>query len=1392
MRKLHGTYTEDYGGSYRTQDEKPGSIGGNVVEADPSVKPPEKWFKMMSNDIKKKNPSYSDDQVQKTIGDIWYHKLSTAKKQEIRGREGKEFGPAESVNESSDKKISDYQIVDHGMENSSYFQGHGVSRSKWDDTRTGVGSSVSEAIENAATQLAEDGWEISKELDSEIEKIKKEHGDESVGTDITVIAHIVNGKVEDFHIADASATLISDDEQNEDVDVDLKDKTGQIQLSAKTLDIGPVANVMIDACESNDIEIPSEALNDLEKKIQRLQDNNEHYYYISIDVKGEDHVDGDEPLTPFFVKTQKEDVTEAKKAPFKVGDKVTFKKDAKYFKDYIGKELTVSEVIPPIKAWGESPLNKKQAAEPYYGIKLAEIPEVHLLKDFSIQKVNESSEEFKTLYVKKEFANNDVGLISLANEIEKAIKRDVAVVGSGGINIYTQDQKLIDKAIKIMGDKFSKDETEHYPSISKTLGIKEAAIIVKTNRNDSIQASKDGTWVEPYDVKEKDGKSFWNDKEVQIVDQDKDGFVKVKFIKSEDQDITNVPGEGCKNYDDSTDQCMDEEISGYDLNDLERFYQKMNHLVVKMIKSDDSQALKDLLVKITDAGTIIEKLQIDAENISHSEGEWKKHIGGTWGSGSNFMEILVKKLPSGKYTYKINAQKGYDKKDSKEIFDGTKDEKYHYDRPRQASDAAMKNRSAHLKDAGMMENLEKKVGDKQMKEDKSKKGLVEDKMRDEANKLLKMFLSKKDKKSVLKNVTGELPEISIGDVSFMYGNAELLAYTDKNTFVWKVDDYGNDKITFELFSVTDLDGKEVEESVMKEDKNPISDYEVTVEIPVEEAAEMVSKKGDLKKALDLDYMELSGYDVDPTKHNLPKGFDGADIYFPTAVKQAIYSADEQAALAAYHKAAIDAVVERFEKVEPTDMEYTGDTSKGEQSFVSAVAGVTSAHYDKDSGKVVVTIKNPHHLINGIISGVGFFGVDLPIDEKIDAKETMDRLHNIVDYYEVWGERMPQIDDRAGDNASWDDDFMKEELKFRIGETSEADLIDDLMNVDDIDMDKLLKIEGNPFKKKELQKILDKVARMKAKKSSHAKELSDIKDEEKQLKEDGIGDDPAVYVGTYGKYNDGSIDGAWVSLNKYPTKDEFYEHIKELHKDEEDPEFMFQDYQNFPEKYYHESGLDDGIWDWLALDEDDRKLLEAYIEATGDENASIDDAKDKFQGKYDSKEDWAQQFIDETGGLSGDNASYYLSISDLDARLIAGEEADSQAEDMRYSLKKEDYDEVFDRTEKFQDEYEKLKEELEAAEDDEDADEDSIKKKIEELAEKAIEDWASEYSDEVEEKIKDDVVGYFVDEQGIYTKEELSKQSFISIDYDKYVRDTEINGDVNFVKMDGEYYVFWGH
>lgn len=92
----------------------------------------------------------------------------------------------------------------------------------------------------------------------------------------------------------------------------------------------------------------------------------------------------------------------------------------------------------------------------------------------------------------------------------------------------------------------------------------------------------------------------------------------------------------------------------------------------------------------------------------------------------------------------------------------------------------------------------------------------------------------------------------------------------------------------------------------------------------------------------------------------------------------------------------------------------------------------------------------------------------------------------------------------------------------------------------------------------------------------------------------------VYVGTWGKYNGGSIAGAWIDLSTTEDYNAFLAECQKVHKDERDPEFMIQDSEGFPD------GLN--CLEWLSeADFNDVKAAmkeEAEEEAQGAAGASF--------------------------------------------------------------------------------------------------------------------------------------------------------------------------------------------
>lgn len=129
----------------------------------------------------------------------------------------------------------------------------------------------------------------------------------------------------------------------------------------------------------------------------------------------------------------------------------------------------------------------------------------------------------------------------------------------------------------------------------------------------------------------------------------------------------------------------------------------------------------------------------------------------------------------------------------------------------------------------------------------------------------------------------------------------------------------------------------------------------------------------------------------------------------------------------------------------------------------------------------------------------------------------------------------------------------------------------------------------------------------------------------------------VYVGTYGKYNSGSLFGAWLNLSDYADKEDFYEACRELHKDEEDAEFMFQDWENIPDELISESWISGNFFELRdAVEQLGHTDQEAffvwgeydYIDFNKEDAYDlVNRFKDSYVGKYDNEEDFAYKTVE---------------------------------------------------------------------------------------------------------------------------------------------------------------------
>ena len=134
----------------------------------------------------------------------------------------------------------------------------------------------------------------------------------------------------------------------------------------------------------------------------------------------------------------------------------------------------------------------------------------------------------------------------------------------------------------------------------------------------------------------------------------------------------------------------------------------------------------------------------------------------------------------------------------------------------------------------------------------------------------------------------------------------------------------------------------------------------------------------------------------------------------------------------------------------------------------------------------------------------------------------------------------------------------------------------------------------------------------------------------------------IYVGTYAKYNDGNLFGKWLDLEDYADRDDFYEACAELHADEKDPEFMFQDWEGILSNMISESHVSPECWSLLdAYEKYDEDAVNAYCDCFGEWNER--DFNECYRGKYDSWEHMAEELLEETGELNliPENLRYYF-------------------------------------------------------------------------------------------------------------------------------------------------------
>lgn len=124
--------------------------------------------------------------------------------------------------------------------------------------------------------------------------------------------------------------------------------------------------------------------------------------------------------------------------------------------------------------------------------------------------------------------------------------------------------------------------------------------------------------------------------------------------------------------------------------------------------------------------------------------------------------------------------------------------------------------------------------------------------------------------------------------------------------------------------------------------------------------------------------------------------------------------------------------------------------------------------------------------------------------------------------------------------------------------------------------------------------------------------------------------PALYCGTYGKYNSGNFNGMWLNVSTFNDYEDFINFCKAIHADEDDPELMYQDYENMPGSLYQESMGEEGfnkIAEYCELCDDySVSAVEDFLEWYSPED--LENMHDSYVGVYDSEEDFAREIVND--------------------------------------------------------------------------------------------------------------------------------------------------------------------
>lgn len=216
-------------------------------------------------------------------------------------------------------------------------------------------------------------------------------------------------------------------------------------------------------------------------------------------------------------------------------------------------------------------------------------------------------------------------------------------------------------------------------------------------------------------------------------------------------------------------------------------------------------------------------------------------------------------------------------------------------------------------------------------------------------------------------------------------------------------------------------------------------HTATYRFPLDKLATLFDLKLEIDSYDDVHHQGYSAQEILNADLSMPKGMDNLDKLFPSEVGVALETAEREAWAGSMREANLEALKQSLEKI-TAHVEYSDDE---DDEWVGTDAGVQSVEIVPEENIVKIEIKNPEHLFNGIVAGMGYHYPDLPAEEKAEPEAILKHVGCFRDYFDVYGESL--VKPSTAHYPNIDEDFLKSEIEYHLSELSIESIVDAMID-----------------------------------------------------------------------------------------------------------------------------------------------------------------------------------------------------------------------------------------------------------------------------------------------------------------------------------------------------------